>query len=406
MREDGLPRNDQIVQLRRDGKTLQEIADTFGLTRERVRQITTRAGVGAESARGAGRRQRAAAGMECRRHVARTLSVQPGLDLDALAEAVDRDAELVRAVLTPAMKAALGVPARTWIQSRWTPEEMLELIRGAAEVQAAGTSENPLTGPLYDEARELIGGPSRVRISQTFGKWSAAVAAAGLVSEPASRRLGSRFSDDALYEFVVEYLLDPCSGSRSFAGFTDWRNSHQPSAPSGVLIRQRLGPWADIRAEAWVRAAKSGRLTPEVFLVSEHELGAGLSDDELWAAEEVLAQLSQLGQNVADIQQYENRRFEGAPSSEQLIGAYGSWGLFLGTLGIDPTALVRTVGRPTRQEMLAELCSYVERHFEETEGLPSQADWQRDRDPSRTVGPWAYNRLFGNWDAAVEAALS
>ena len=34
-----------MAQLYRDGKTLQDVADVFGLTRERVRQILARAGV-------------------------------------------------------------------------------------------------------------------------------------------------------------------------------------------------------------------------------------------------------------------------------------------------------------------------------------------------------------------------
>lgn len=34
-----------MAQLYRDGKTLQDVADVFGLTRERVRQILARVGV-------------------------------------------------------------------------------------------------------------------------------------------------------------------------------------------------------------------------------------------------------------------------------------------------------------------------------------------------------------------------
>ena len=40
-----LEREAVICSLYRDGKTLQEVGDVFGLTRERVRQILRRAGV-------------------------------------------------------------------------------------------------------------------------------------------------------------------------------------------------------------------------------------------------------------------------------------------------------------------------------------------------------------------------
>lgn len=42
-------RNQQIVELFTAGKTMQEIADQFDISRERVRQILTRMGIKAEN---------------------------------------------------------------------------------------------------------------------------------------------------------------------------------------------------------------------------------------------------------------------------------------------------------------------------------------------------------------------
>lgn len=39
------PNRETIVAMRRDGKTLQEVADNFGITRERVRQLCIQAGL-------------------------------------------------------------------------------------------------------------------------------------------------------------------------------------------------------------------------------------------------------------------------------------------------------------------------------------------------------------------------
>ncbi len=119
----------------------------------------------------------------------------------------------------------------------FSDEDILAALRAAAL---------EIGEPLSHGRYESLGrGPSSARIIQRFGSWSAACAAAGVVSGSASRTYTQRWDRTAVISAVREYLI---TGSGTYADYQDWARSED--RPSGATVRNVLGGWAAAKRAA------------------------------------------------------------------------------------------------------------------------------------------------------------
>lgn len=249
---DALPverRAELMSQMRAEGRSLQEIGQRFGLTRERVRQIIRDAGGPTNEEAAAARREAARREREAlREQILQLLRQTPGLPGDAVAE--------VLGVSTGEVRAALGDDARRILVSThrapsvFADQDILDNLRQAA--QEAG---EPLTVRMYEEARVSFGGASAPLVLQRFGTWRDACVMAGVQhGQPVRTHYERRWTRDDLVDAVVEYLAE--DGSRgSFADYERWAR-RTAGKPSGQTIRTQLGTWSTAKTAALTRIAQ------------------------------------------------------------------------------------------------------------------------------------------------------
>jgi DNA-binding CsgD family transcriptional regulator len=239
-----------MCRMRAQGASLQAIADEFGLTRERVRQIIRSAdGPSRADAAAARRARRVDDRQALRERALRVWGETPAITLDDLAQGLG--------VTTTELRAALGKDAgRVLVSSRpgqavFTDEMLREHLRRAAEL--AG---EPLTVRKYNEVRSQFGGASSPLVLQRFGSWRSACEAAGVATgRPVRMNYRRRWSHEQLVEAVAAYLREPDSRG-SFADYEQWAR-RTSGAPSGQTIRTQFGSWSIAKSEALALLASS-----------------------------------------------------------------------------------------------------------------------------------------------------
>ena len=232
-----------MVESRRRGLTLQQIATQEGLTRERVRQVLNKMG-GPSSAevRAAQSAQRATAAQELKRRVLADLQQHPGSTHEEVAARLGIDRSEVHPHVPAHMRALIVHPTGS-VEQRWSDDEIF------AALNAAATYAYPLTSQAY---ADLVGsgevhGPSLPRVWQRFGSWMEACRAAGVESgRPRRDNYQSKWTDEDIRDFVRRFLGDPEYGG-TFAEYDRWRRARGVDAPSSALLRQRLGTWSEIK---------------------------------------------------------------------------------------------------------------------------------------------------------------
>jgi DNA-binding CsgD family transcriptional regulator len=238
-------RNREMVDLRTSGKSLGEIGEKFGLTRERVRQILSKTGAPSSQEVKALRESiRADKLQETRTLALEAASVHPNKTIDEIAGELQVSPIELRRILTPQEMNLFARPLRSSAQ-KWSDQEIIQTLREAA------TLEFPLTVKAYSKLLEdgFLKGPSAARISQRFRSWQAACDLAEVEAGTRTRPLDlSRWTDDDLYAAVILYLkLAESTGAA--ADYDSWA-SGQDDVPSMGTLRNRLGAWNQIRNTA------------------------------------------------------------------------------------------------------------------------------------------------------------
>lgn len=241
-------RDEEIVQLRRQGLTLAAIGAKVGVTRERVRQIlashpnASTLTVPRSTKKEAGAKQDATLAAAIEHDVVCHL----GTTIEEAASRLGCDASTIRRLLPSHVRQFVTTaPTLTQVVAVWSHED---IMRALTEAQ---TYEFPLSTAKYEELvrRGAVAGPSVVRIMQRYGTWSAACVEAGVEPFEARRdSYESNWTDDDLYRFVLQFLFEDASPG-TFAGFEEWARDND-EAPSAQTIRNRLGPWNDVKRTA------------------------------------------------------------------------------------------------------------------------------------------------------------
>lgn len=238
-------RNREMVDLRTIGKSLGEIGEKFGITRERVRQILLKTDAPSfQEVKALRESIRADKSQETRASAIEAAAANPNKTIDEIAEKLQVSPIELRRIMTPQEITLFARPLRSSAQ-KWSDQEIIQILREAA------TLEFPLTVKAYSKLLEdgFLKGPSAARISQRFRSWQTACDLAEVEAGTRTRPLDlSRWTDDDLYVAVIHYLKLPESTGAA-TDYDSWA-SGQDDVPSVGTLRNRLGAWNQIRNTA------------------------------------------------------------------------------------------------------------------------------------------------------------
>jgi uncharacterized protein (DUF433 family) len=254
-------RNVTIADLRREGWTLQEIGERFGLSRERVRQILTAAGprdARSASARRGRRQQGIDAARALRAEILsrwshgerlRDLAPSLGIPLRAAQLVVRESASAEDAALR---RAALNVVNATF-DRRYRDAELVAAVRRAADALGRAPS-----GREYTRLASSLELPGLATIQRRLG-WSSAVRAAGLTPRVAHGG-GQKWDEDTCLA-AVKSVAAPLGRPPTLREY-DRASRGRPELPSPVTVAHHFGGWASVRllvAQALVADSDAGR---------------------------------------------------------------------------------------------------------------------------------------------------
>jgi AraC-like DNA-binding protein len=284
-------RIDLIVELRAQGKTLEEIGQFVSLTRERVRQLIVEYALSDEIAiRSAELAEPKIAALQFDLETSNlTFPLEPSfvsalesvlehghqhethLDVSEtkalIAEKITRFLRTNPGLLQSELESQTGISLKTISRlisrnalrfvirestSLRTPSRSMSDQQILDSIKYAATYQWPLTSTKYDELVGVgeIGGPKAQRIMQIFGSWTQACELAGVEPKASVRNFyDRRWSEQELEGFVIAYFSED-SSTGSWQDFEGWL-SQDDSRPSGGTIRTRLGDgsWSDLKIQ-------------------------------------------------------------------------------------------------------------------------------------------------------------
>jgi AraC-like DNA-binding protein len=239
-------RDEEVGRLRAEGLTLQAIADTIGVTRERVRQILTASGqdVTQEYLSQMRREERRE---DARQHMEQLVAAfRTGRSIrDVAGElgiAGDAAVEVVDAAVTPADRAERGRNSRRASSGpTYAEDDLIAAVRRVADEVGRVPSSND-----YGRLAGRLGLPSLPTLTNRLGGWSAAVRWAGMVPNQSRRSYKRTWGERACW-MALEALVDEL-GQFPTVDHYDALAASREDLPSLATVRNRLGRWSEVAA--------------------------------------------------------------------------------------------------------------------------------------------------------------
>lgn len=258
----------RMVMLRGEGLTLEEIAQQYGLTRERVRQILDRSDAPdrAQVAEARSRSIRNAVQARAKELTARWARGEAIAEL-AREAGVSRPvvAEVILATATAADRANHAA-AKSARRDLYTDAQLLEGLK-----QAAGELGRAPTVADYDQWASRTGGVARpATVIQRFDGWVNALHAAGLSEHRTPPRSDRRWTKDACISAVC--MITRETGGWPTVAEYDRLSPGRDYLPSSATLRNRLGRWSLIAAS--VLEAHAGLETSAIPASPERNLAS------------------------------------------------------------------------------------------------------------------------------------
>ncbi len=288
-------RDAMIVDMRGDGATLQSIADLFGISKERVRQISEKAGL-APSVVWEKRKQEQQVAAEAVLSLAMT-KWRSGEDPRDIAKALNVSAvalsEQINKSASEADSAARrgAINARSGASSkRYSDEELVAGVRHAA----SHLGRVP-TSTQYAKLSAQLGLPSIASIHNRL-TWAGALKAAGF-PPPVRRRT---YEVKWTRELCLELLAGVAVKFGHIPSYQEYEEIYHNEAglPSGPTVRNRVGGWTRVRELVAQRLDISSQAL-EANTPQHAQLSRSLSEDEQKVITTVLLNQGQTGQNIA-----------------------------------------------------------------------------------------------------------
>lgn len=254
-------RNSQMVEMRRKGKTLEEIGQHFHLTRERARQIIKEIdpSLVAREVRLIQRKVKAVKVAEGRNAIRSKIygdwANLSHLTLAEISVNLNISEEAIKDAISKTRLAILrGNEKRDNANLQQFSDAQIKKALRDAEALA-----KPLTAKKYSQLVHdgKINGPSVPRLHQRFGGWIAACRFARVQPGNAIRTYSREWSEERLFEILIEFLSDPSATSDSYQAFDDWLRVQPGNYPSAQTVRNTLGAWRIIKADALQRLQRT-----------------------------------------------------------------------------------------------------------------------------------------------------
>lgn len=246
------PRDLLIIQLRKEGKSLDEIGRQTDLTRERVRQILKKLANDLDFREIRNEVQQKELNEYQEENLKIFKSIQANWDEYRFLKFQD----LVKIFMVPEWRIRKSISPLQYvyllanedqkIPQLWTDEQCLESLKIAA------TYSFPITVSKYRKLLETgeVSGPTPALYWQRFGSWVQACEQAGVEYGEAQREYNRIWNDTELIIFARKFMHSRADGRWSLEKYEEWRRSPEIEGPSIALLRLRLGSWSEIRVIA------------------------------------------------------------------------------------------------------------------------------------------------------------
>ena len=249
-------RDREIIELAQSGFTLRQISTKYGVSSERIRKILKQKNV--LSTREI-RKQKIAQVEELKTETGHVLlgwvKSHMGCTMVELSLGTKIAKSQCSAYLPKNVKHLIlepGDPSKSnsWIAQKWTDNQVLECIR------KAGARGSPLSYKTYERniKRQVIDGPSAIRVLQRFKTWNSACETAGVVPGRAIRENYLRnWSDENMIFWLASFLGQ--ADTASYDAYNRW-SRNQAGAPGAQTIRNTFGSWSKSREMALLALRK------------------------------------------------------------------------------------------------------------------------------------------------------
>lgn len=257
-------RNATIVTRALNGEPRATIAADYGITTERVRQITNRAVIAEHGSLTAYRRRRAATTKATARAQRRHAHTQALAAIPTIAAANPRlsipaiAAEAGAEVTAENVSAALGNTETLRRQAYLRPELghkydadscIAAIQRVAAALNTTATGPAPVTIEAYNTHNTPTDPAVSTILKRFDSSWQTACAAAGVTSGAAPRPIyDRRFSDDDMSSAAADFFRQE-GASATLADYEQWAGANH-GRPAASTLRKHFGSWGKVRLAA------------------------------------------------------------------------------------------------------------------------------------------------------------
>ena len=228
--KDQIERNHYVVEKRIEGFTLEEIGNSIGVTRERIRQINAQL-------KGPTQKDVESIRLEKYKHqIIEILRINPNLDRTQLALEIGISSSVLKKYLGHSFVKVANAQGKTSPRI-YSDLDLINILKSAQK-----KNDGTLPAGMFIKN----GGTPTIAVFLTrFGSWNNACQAAGIPTTEGREKYTRKHTDEELLQYVASYLEDP-RGNGTAAGYEAWQKLND-DAPSLSLIRQRLGKWNDLK---------------------------------------------------------------------------------------------------------------------------------------------------------------
>lgn len=223
------------------GATLEAVGRTFGLSRERVRQIFRDHGLPVRSVSDTHALQRA---LQSGQHANRIKERYRELrDVDAVAQELGLPKTLVAEIVLDAFTPAERRKPKN-AKKKYSNEELIEFLQAASNALGGVLSAQGYTD--YARGRKTPDSrpwPTHQTHALRFGSWRAAVKAAGLAANPASPIAGQTIFEDGHCIDALRAAARALGRAPTADEYDEFARASHGALPSQATVRHRLGRW-------------------------------------------------------------------------------------------------------------------------------------------------------------------